>query len=80
MNFQHFNQFALSNEQATSIVGGAKPVLSLPAKANSAAYAATGVPQVENPPLPPILIIDPTPIELPILIIDPVTYELPPLG
>lgn len=68
MNFQHFNQFALSNEQATSIVGGAKPILSLPAKANSAAYAATGVPQVENPPLPPILIIEP------------ITYELPPLG
>ena len=27
MNFQNFNQFAISNEQATSIVGGAKPVV-----------------------------------------------------
>ncbi len=27
MNFQNFNQFAISNEQATSIVGGAKPLV-----------------------------------------------------
>jgi hypothetical protein len=26
MNFQHFNQFVISDEQATSIVGGAKPL------------------------------------------------------
>ena len=69
MNFQNFNQFSLSQAQQNSVVGGAKPAtmpsIGLPAQASNTAYgAATNAPAlsfpvIEEPPLPPILIIDP---------------------
>ena len=76
MNFQSFNQFSLSSAQEMSITGGAKralPQLTLPPTSSTNAYsAATNAPAlvfpvIEQPPLPPILIIDP------------IEYPLPPL-
>ena len=68
MNFQNFNAFALNQDQQSSVIGGAKPAfptLTLPSKASTTAYTtATNAPVlifpvIEEPPLPPIIIIDP---------------------
>lgn len=68
MNFQNFQQFSLGCDQQSSVIGGAKPAfpsVALPAQVSTTAYGAAQnapalfFPAIEEPPLPPIIIIDP---------------------
>ena len=52
MNFQNFNQFALNQDQQSSVIGGAKPlsapVATLPADAGTVVLPAVTLPVLDT--------------------------------